>query len=164
MAVPRGFRYDTLLRVRRRQEDLRAQALAAARREVRIAKDHRARIAAEQMRALALAGEMMEGVFDASEVRRYYQYERHLARLRDSKDAQIRQLEAKAEIRRRELEAATKSKRVMEKLKDRQDGAYRDYLRTSEQRRLDEVATVRAALGNAPWADSAAQEREQNTQ
>lgn len=145
MAMRPPNRYNTLLRIRKRQEDLSAYALAAARREVHLAQSERRRIAQEQQHTLAQAAEAAQEHFDASDVRRYYQYERHLARLGDSKDAQIRQLEEVAEERRAELEDATKAKRVVEKLVERRMLAYRQELRKLEQKTLDEVATSYAA-------------------
>lgn len=145
------FRYETLLRIRKRQEDLRAGAFAAARREVRRAEDERLHLSDEQRETLMHANELMRaGEFDASEVRRYYQYERHLTHLAVAKDAEIRQLEKAADKRRLELEEATKRKRVVEKLKENQNAAYGKYVQQTEQRRSDEAATNRAAIGATP--------------
>ncbi len=145
MALRRPDRYNTLLRIRKRQEDLRAYALAASRRDLQLARDERARIVEEQQQMLARAGELAQRGFDASDVRRYYQYERHLARLGDVKDASIRQLEQATEERRAELEEATKAKRIVEKLVERKMDVYQHELRKLEQKTLDEVATSYAA-------------------
>ena len=141
----RPDRYHTLLRIRRRQEDLHAYALAAARREVQLAQVERRRITEEQQRTLDRAAELGREHFDASDLRRYYQYERHLARLGDTKDALIRDLEQVADERRTELEEATKAKRVVEKLVEHRMAAYQDELRKLEQKTVDEVATSYAA-------------------
>lgn len=149
--------YETILRIRKRQEDIKAQALAAARRHVHAARRERTRIAEEQMRALHAAQSIAQGRFDADEVRRYYQYERHLAHLADAKDAAIRQLEAVAEEKRGALETAAKTRRVMERLVERRLMAQLHHLRKMEQSAMDEAATIRAALGIVPAAAGAAQ-------
>jgi len=143
--------FDTLLRVRQRQEDLRSMELARARREVHDAQAERAELDAARRAALehgrAGAGEALDPV----DLRRYHQYERHLARLRDEKDASIRELRTLAETRRLDLDEATKRKRMVEKLRERKVKAHRQALRKREQQVLDEFATMRAAEGNRPW-------------
>lgn len=147
MAIRRRFQYETLLRIRKRQEDLKAQALAAARREVHAAEGQRARIAQEQRRVVERAGGLLKERFDAAELRCYYQYERYLSWLGDAKDAEIRTLEEVAETKRAELEEATKSRRMVEKLKERHIKAHAKQVQKDEQRLTDEVGTTHAALG-----------------
>jgi flagellar FliJ protein len=160
MAEPRPFQYETLLRIRKRQEDLRAMALAVARRDLHAARQQRAEITQEQQWILDAAGAAARERFDPSEVRRYYQYERHLARLRDAKDAEIQELTSVVELKRSELEEATRQKRVVEKLKERRTAAYIKYLRKVEQRALDEAATNYAALERNSLAGRGAQKKE----
>ena len=100
MAQPDPKSYDTLLRVRQRQEDLRAQTLAEARRREHLALAERDALAQEQQRMLEEAGTLLTRHFDAADVRRYFQHERHLARLGDDKDIQILEFQAQAEARR----------------------------------------------------------------
>jgi flagellar export protein FliJ len=145
--LQRAFRYETLLRIRKRQEDLRAAALAVARRNVHNAEEQRARLSEEQRVTLERAKDLARDEFDASDVRRYYQYERHLAQLAVAKDAEIRSLTVVAESRRAELEDATKRKRIVEKLKEHQNAAYEKHVLKQEQRLTDEVATNYAAMG-----------------
>lgn len=130
----------TLVRIRERQEDLRAQALAGARHAVTHAEQQRESILQMQRDTLEQARETAQRHFDASDVRRYYQYERYLSRLADVKDAEIRKLEAQAEQRRRELEEALKQRRMMEKLHERAEEARLRSFRQFEQKALDEVA------------------------
>lgn len=145
MARPNQNAYDTLLRVRQRQEDLRAQALAVARREVIDAQTQRDELAQQQQRMLAEAGERLRARLDASDVRRFYQHERHLARLGDEKDIEIHELETIAEERRQELEAASKRRRIVERLQERKQAAYRKYINKLEQQQTDETAAAYAA-------------------
>ena len=88
----RPFRYQTLLRVRKRQEDLKAQSLADVRRRIRAAREQRADIVRLQVDMLTEASQRASRRFDAATVHQYYQYERHLARMAVETDAQLEQL------------------------------------------------------------------------
>lgn len=132
--------FDTLLRVRQRLEDLKAMALAESRRELHHARSQRDGIAAEQRRALEMAGSAAQAQFDASDVRRYYQHERHLAQLAVEKDAEIHALEGTIELRRAALEKALRDKRVVERLRERRLAAHLKEVRRKEQQMLDEIA------------------------
>ena len=121
--------FDMLLRVRKRQEDLRAQALAAARRDVMTAERQREALLEQQRETFAEAGKHARAQFDAREVRMYYQYERFLARLVDDKDVAIGQFRRVAEEKRVELEEAMKRRRIVEKLIERKRRAYAAELR-----------------------------------
>lgn len=137
--------FDTLLRVRRRMEDLKARALAREQREASRLEAEREAIVAEQRRALDAAGVAAGTVFDASEVRRHYQYERYLARCVVAKDAEIRaQLRVVAQSR-EELTEAMKDRKKIEKLRERKMRAFLQRQRKEEQRLLDEVAVNLAA-------------------
>lgn len=146
MALKKPGHYETLVRVRKRQEEIKVITLAATRRDISNAEAERAGIAARQREALEQASEIAKSEFDASDVRRYYQYERYLARLAVRKDADIRGLQRKAEGQRRELLEATKKRRISEKLEERTAEAYHDHVLKQAQKQIDEVATNRAAM------------------
>ncbi|HPJ98109.1 MAG TPA: flagellar FliJ family protein [Candidatus Hydrogenedentes bacterium] len=148
MAPGKPFRYDTLLRVRQRQEELKSMALAEMRRAVDFAEQQRAEIVEQQFAALNAAGELAQRQFNASEVRRYFSYERHLARLAVEKDAEIRHLRTQERGRRKELEAAMKRRKMLERLKERLEEAYDYVVNREERKRLDETAVNRAALAD----------------
>ncbi|MGI6458608.1 MAG: flagellar export protein FliJ [Candidatus Hydrogenedentales bacterium] len=148
MAPGKPFRYDTLLRVRQRQEELKSMALAEMRRAVDFAEQQRAEILEQQFAALNAAGELTQREFNASEVRRYFSYERHLARLAVEKDAEIRHLRSQEHGRRKELETAMKRRKMLERLKERLDEAYDYVMNREERKRLDETAVNRAALAD----------------
>ena len=138
--------FDMLLRVRERQEDIRAQALAVARRDVMTAERQREALVEQQRETFAEAGKRARAEFDAREVRMYYQYERFLARLVDEKDVAIGQFRRVAEERRVELEEAMKRRRIVEKLIERKRRAYAAELRKEEQTFADETAANYAAI------------------
>ncbi len=143
MRTPRQL--DTLLRIRRRQEDLRASALATARREESLARHQHTMLQEEQIWALEKGANKARGEFDAAVVRQYYQYERHLARLSVDKEAEVTRLHRAAEGRRNELEDAMKRRRIIERLRERRQEAWTAELNKAEQILLDEVATNYAA-------------------
>ncbi len=147
MALRKPFRYETLLRIRTRQEELQAQTLALVRRKLQQAKQERENIDAERLRRLQEVGTMTQHTFDAADVRRHYQYERHLAALIDEKDAEIQELVQEEERERRTLEEATKAKRMVEKLKERALLVQAKERRKMDERIIDEVATTYAAMG-----------------
>ncbi|MBN2309307.1 MAG: flagellar FliJ family protein [Candidatus Hydrogenedentes bacterium] len=146
MARRRPFRYHALLRVRKRQEELKAAALARIRRGIRRNEEERDHIAAAQRSMFDEAGRRSETSFRARDVQRYFDYERHLARLAVEKDAALAELRKREEASRAELEEATKKKRVVELLKERQDGAFMADVMKEEQKFTDEIATIHAAI------------------
>ena len=142
----RAFQYGTLLRVRERQEDLKARALADVRRAIRAAEQQSVEISERQAAMFQRAAHLAEQAFDASDVRRYFQFERHLARLAVEKDSEIVALRAVEEERRAELEEAMKQRRIIERLKERKDEAYAREVNKQEQKISDESATSHAAF------------------
>ncbi|MBI4557747.1 MAG: hypothetical protein HY706_09195 [Candidatus Hydrogenedentes bacterium] len=140
------FRLETLLRVRHLMEERKATALAGVRRQVRAAEVQRADIIREQMRMLDEAGQLTHEEFDAADVRRYYQYERYLARQAVEKDALLMELRGKEVAQRAELEEAMKRKRIIERLKERHEAAQVLALVKFDQWQSDEVAVNAAAV------------------
>ena len=146
MPKAKPFQYGTLLRVRKRQEDLRAQALAQARRDLHAQERSRAEIVQRQRQMLEEAGRASANPFTVDEIRRFYQYERHLANMATHADARIGELGEAAEQRRLELEEAMKRRRVLELLQERRQQAFAAEIRKREQAAADESATSRAAI------------------
>lgn len=143
MAARRPQQYSALLRVRKRQEDLKAMALATAWRAVRDAERLRAEIEAHQRRVLAIDGEASQRTVYAERLRRLVQYERHLARLAVDKDADIEDLTKKADGRRSELEDAMKQRRIVERLIENAEEALQEEIAKNERAVNDEIATMR---------------------
>ena len=137
--------FQTLLRVRKRLEDVRAAALASVRREINLAEQERASIVEQQRRALTQAGQTAGAVFRAHDVRPYYEYERHLAQLAVLKDAKILELQHTESERRGELEEAMKQRRVVERLIERRRQAFLEDVRSAEQSAHDEIGAGRFA-------------------
>jgi flagellar export protein FliJ len=146
MLGTRPFRYAVLLRVRKRQEDLKAQALGEVRRSITPAMADRDLLDREKRRALDQVATAARRRFDASDVQRYYQYERHLAWLAAEKDAQLRELRGEEDKRRMDLEDAMKQRRIVERLEERHDERVRAERRKADQQFSDQVAISQAAL------------------
>jgi flagellar export protein FliJ len=130
--------------VRKRQEEMRARALADAQRAVDRAERELEDLHAKQREMLDEAGRRAVKRFEAREVRLYYQYERHVAQRADNKSAEILELRAIAEGKRVELEEALKRRRMMEKLIEKKWQGYGAELRKEEQIFADEIAVQRA--------------------
>lgn len=147
MALSPRFRFAALLRVRKHEEDQQAITLSHTERSVHERKGQRNQIETEHQRALFEAGELAKARFDASDLRRYHQYERHLSRLRDQKDAEIRTLQVQAGKERDRLLEALKKRRILERLRERHLLAYLQQRRVAEQKLMDETATMRHGPG-----------------
>jgi flagellar export protein FliJ len=136
-------RYTVLLGVRKRQEDLRGQALALVRREHTALRRQRRELE-EQRRGVLLHAAVAPGApFNPSRQQALYRYERHLGKLTDAKDAEIALHAQRVQAARAELESAMARRRIMEKLIERVDRAERARRARREQRALDESSVIR---------------------
>lgn len=140
----RTFRLATVLRVRKRQEDMRAQALAEIQSGIRKAHHRRDELVELQREKLTDANALSSREFDTADERRYFQIERHLARCAVDTDARLAELNGVASERRAELEAASQKKKVIERLRVRHFEAVVGHDRYWEQRTSDEIASGRA--------------------
>lgn len=141
----RPFQYETLLRVRQRQEEVKGAALAAVRHEIAATAQQRTELVRQQMHMLEMAGQTARRHFAAAHVHHYYLHERYLARLAAEKDARVAELRRVEEQRRAELEEAMKRRRIVERLKELQQHEFLVELDRQRQRFVDEIATTRAA-------------------
>ena len=138
-------RYAAVLRIREQAEDRQANAVAQVRHRIQTARRERTSLELTRQSALEQAGTTLQQHFDASDIRRYYQYERHLAGLRDRKDAEIRALLQEESVEVKLLEKVSQARQIAEKLHERRRKAYRDFLMKEEQKALDETANKYAA-------------------
>ncbi len=145
MAGRRKFNYQTLLRVRKRQEEQEAHKLAQIQNGIRAARKQRDEITALQRELLDTVGQATKERFGAGVIQPYYQYERHVAQRHLDADSRLNKLRADEAAQRGELETAMKRRKAVEKLKQRRDEqAYAEWLK-DEQQRADELALSRAA-------------------
>ena len=151
---------ETLLRVRRNEEERRARDAAVARQTLAAAELTRLGIEQAQTAALNEAGRRIsQPQFDSSDVRAYYQYERHLAKSLDTCDADIRELGRALASRQEALLAAAARRRMIELLRERRLLERAQRLRKLEQQASDEVAVARARMGRARPGSGAEEER-----
>lgn len=140
------LRFDTLLRVRRLQENLKSQELATVRREIHRTALERDDLIAQQRRMLEEAAQKMVRTFTVGEVRRFFQYERRLAQQAVEKDAAIVQLRRTEQGRLAELTVSTQRKRTVERLSERASDVYEAWVKKEAQAVTDETATNKAAV------------------
>ncbi len=141
MALRKPGHFATLLRVRKRQENRQSAMLGHVRKAIAQAQEDGQAIARQQQAALDKAGQLARKRFDAADVRRFYQYERYLARRADEKDAEIQKLTQEEAQERAKLEDAMKHRRMAERLEDHVTSTYAGHVRKSEQQQSDEVAS-----------------------
>jgi flagellar export protein FliJ len=153
MASGRLTRYGVLLRVRKRQEDVKAQAVAIAHSEHAALRRQRRELD-ERRKALMKAASVAKGaVFEPVRIESLYQYERHLGRRTDAKDAEIALHAVTVQAVRAELESAMSQKRIMEKLIERAEKTERAEAVRREQRWHDESSVIRFAHGRRRGAE-----------
>ena len=146
MASRPWHKFAALLRMRERQERLKAQSLADAQRDVERARSQRGALDEEQRRLLVQAGEAAAHEVDAPKVKSLFQYERHVSHLAVEKDSEIHVLRKVEDKRRAELEEALKRKKIVERLSERARQDYKQHVLKEEQKLLDETASVKAAM------------------
>ena len=145
MARDRIGRYEVLLRVRKRQEDIKAQALAVRRNEHAALRRQRRELE-ERRRAMLKEADIPRGArVEPRKLEALFQFERHLARRSDAKDAEIAMHGVAVQQARAELESALAQKRIMEKLIERAEAVERAHALRREQRSHDESAVIRFA-------------------
>jgi len=145
MARDRIGRYEVLLRVRKRQEDIKAQALAVKRNEHAALRRQRRELD-ERRRTMLKEADIPRGArVDPVRLQAVYQFERHLARRADAKDAEIAVHAGVVQAARAELESALAQKRIMEKLIERAETIERAAALRRQQRWHDESAVIRFA-------------------
>lgn len=144
MRMRRPERYAMLARIRKRQEEQRAQALAQARRVVHGLEEQRHELEAYQKSVLERAADHAPGPV-ASRMRALYQFERHLVWLAGKKELDIEAGMRDTEDRRREFDEAVKQRRTIERLIEKAQKGLREEFRRREQRHHDEIASIQFA-------------------
>jgi flagellar export protein FliJ len=144
--APKREQIDVLLRIRRRQEDLKAQAHASAQRDVHRAEGEQAMIVDEQRRMLEEMVQATNEALDVHDAVRYRHHERYLARLSVEKDVAIGELRKTAEGKREDLEGAMKHRKMVERLVERREDVRQHQQRKNEQKATDEIAATKAAV------------------
>ena len=142
-------RYGVLSRIRKRQEEVKANILAVAQRRTLAARDQLAAIEREQNDWIQRAHDDATSIADVQLLNNYMQYERHLGRLAVEKGSGILELEEEASAKRHDLHEALKQRRMIDRLIERAEENLQDQMNRQEQWTLDETATIRAAASRA---------------
>jgi flagellar FliJ protein len=138
------FRLETLLKLRRQREDRQKRIVAERLRQisrVRSEIELLDRRIAEQIRAMR--ADANRPSLDVQNLARDRHWLSHLQRGRLEADGHLRLLEARLAQERAVLAHAAREKKVMEKLRERQQTRYLRELECREQAELDELGTVR---------------------
>lgn len=143
--MKRPDRYATLLRVRKRVEELKAAAHASAQRDELAARETLSGIEQAQRDALGRASQVASQIDGAGRVSDLIDYERHLGRVALNQSTEIEKFAQETEVRRNELRQAVTQRRMVDRLIERAREALQDWLNIQEQRLTDETATIRAA-------------------
>lgn len=148
MAVNRKFELQQVLDYRVELEKLRKQDFASARQALDAAEE---RLLQQQQQADQVAGQFVSAQQQIDNISEMQFYADFFARKRDELKEQqkrIMQLDLLLEERRTELAQATKDKKVMERLKEKQAQAFRKEQAYKEGLLLDELATRKNGQGN----------------
>jgi flagellar FliJ protein len=141
MAVKKRFEMHQVLSYRTELEKLRKQHFAAAKQDLDVACDH---LEQERQEAEELAKEFSGRQQQIDTVFEMQLYADFFARKREEIKEHQRRVEALDRVledRRDELIQATKEKKVMERLKEKQEEAFRREQAYKEGLLLDEIAT-----------------------
>lgn len=139
-------RYCDLLRLRKRQEDIKSQVYANAVRGIRLA-EHEKQLMENRRIALFVESEVAEGsVIDMEMKRKIQQYERYLARGIVEQDALIHERTLEVNAKRDDMSESVKLRRMMETLLEHSRDEVSAKYKRQERLDVDEVASVRAAL------------------
>ncbi|HPC48488.1 MAG TPA: flagellar export protein FliJ [Deltaproteobacteria bacterium] len=138
------FRFQTLLKVRRIQEDLARQAFAQAQKQLAAISAMEDQVRAHRELAAARLVTGLSDGMPALEVRRFYEYLSHLddslARLKEAFDKAERLLEE----RRSGLVEARKAHRIMQRLREIHLGRHVFAEDRREMNFIDEIAVTKA--------------------
>ena len=137
------FRLETLLRLRIAERDQRRAELAKALRAEQVLLEELRQVEADRAdAAVVLRQRSTPGAADVDALLRTNRYQHVLKARRSQLEAQIEQVRAEAERRRLALVEADRQVRVLEKLRERQQAAYRTRQSQLEVKQLDEVAAI----------------------
>jgi flagellar protein FliJ len=136
------FRLESVLELRKRVEDQRKKELAHLRELLHKEQDFLKELEAKTVEALSGMKECQRGsVFNIEEVMRYYRY---FTFCRDKIKEQISLIESlivSVEKKREDLVAASKERKILEKLKENQLQEYKQVMDSWETKIIDELAT-----------------------
>ncbi|MCW8130151.1 MAG: flagellar export protein FliJ [Planctomycetota bacterium] len=143
------FRLETLLRLRKKQEDERKAALGAAQRRVRDLFMELDRLHEERERLEKEWSARLSGTQNAGSLRAFEEFRTHLFRRTEHTQIELDAAQAELDEARRKLSEAMRKVASLENLRDRHEARHRATALKQEQDMLDESATMRFARADA---------------
>lgn len=142
--LKRPDRYEALLRLRQREEDARAAALAKAVGAIRNAESRRHSLVERHEDTLQRATEAAKGT-SAARMEQYAQYERHITQLIAHTDLDIEQLHGERQKRQKEFEASHRRRKMIDRLTERITNRWNTHVQREERKVLEESVAMRYA-------------------
>lgn len=140
--LKRPERYATILRVRKRDEDARAAALAKASAAVRTAQHRRVGLVERHEDVLQRAAEAAGGT-DVQAMERFAAYERHVTQLIAHMDRDIEQLEKERGTRQSDFEASHRRRKMIDRLMERVATRWEAHVQREERKVVEESVAMR---------------------
>ena len=137
------FKLESLLQHRKHIEEIFQRELADTLQALAAEKSALNRLMANRDRIQNDLNEKLDNHIDAAEMLHFHKYLDELATEIKSQKTRIAEAEQKLEMKRTELTEAMKSRKIMDKLKDKQIAAEVDQLQKHEQNFLNEIAIGR---------------------
>ena len=139
-----NFKLEPALRHRKHLEDIRKKELAEVYRELREAQDFLSSLEKDFEKTQAsIEREESIKIIDIENILLFESYMIYLKRLMEQIRIKIGVIEKRLEIKRQEYIKASKAKRVLERLKERQYFEYMKAMDVLEQKFIDEMGIVR---------------------
>jgi len=142
--MERRFRLQAVLNYRQDLEEALQLELGRLQGEEHVARQRLETLRAESDHTLTATGQMLsEPRPDMGTVQQGFVYLDALQRRIDAQLAELAELAVQVEAKRKEVVEAMQARKVLEKLKQRHDRAYAEWVRQVEQRLVDDMTTVR---------------------
>jgi flagellar FliJ protein len=142
--MERRFRLQAVLNYREDLEEALQLELGRLQGEENVARGRLATLRGESDRTLAATSQILAAARpDVDAVQHGFVYLDALQVRIEAQLAELAELAAQVEAKRREVVEAMQARKVLEKLKQRHERAYAEWARQAEQRLVDDMTTVR---------------------
>jgi flagellar FliJ protein len=147
MAKRFQFRFETMLQIRQQREDQQKRVVAARNREIVQVQERLAGLERQiHEETAAIRDGQNSGAVDIQQLMRHRHWLGHLHKAVLDAQSELRTLEAKLAQERLELAEAMKQRKILAKLKERQQERHMQEQQRRETRENDEMNTVRFAF------------------
>jgi flagellar protein FliJ len=150
MAKRFTFRFETMLKIRREREDRHKRIVADRIREIQQIQERLGALGQQiEQEVNAMRSSAAPGVLNMQQIVHHRHWLGHLNKNILDEGARLRFLEARLAQERAALAEAAKQRKVLDKLRERQEGRYIKEQGRREMQELDEMATTRFAYDGA---------------